>query len=224
MGRPSGGSGFTSSRCGLLRPAVEASIVKKPSRLAQILPGGRAFMMSSALTWPGEPGGSFAMARLTWVCAILKSPAFMNACAEASSAIAMLPLRPVLERLGGLGLALGGVGELPDGLVEKLRVTGRDEGVAEHGANGHGAGRCGNRAAERPDRFAGATALEQRLSLHLLEIRVSGLLLDEAVDQRQCLGEPGAAVGEHGAGIAGRRRGVVAGIARSTVSGRAAKP
>ena len=92
--RPSGGSVLTSSRCGLLRPAVEASIVKKPSRLAQILPGGRAFMMSSALTWPGEPGGSFAMARLAWVCAILKSPAFMNACAEASSAIAMLPLRP----------------------------------------------------------------------------------------------------------------------------------
>jgi hypothetical protein len=65
----------------------------------------------------------------------------------------------------------------------------------------------------RPDRFAGPTALEQRLSLHLLEIRVSGLLLDEAVDQRQRLCEPSAAVGEHGAGIAGGRRGVVAGIA-----------
>ena len=63
-------------------------------------------------------------------------------------------------------------------------------------------------AAQRRDRFRRVAAFEQRLALQLVEIRVVGHRLDQAVDLREGGAHVAEAVGRNGARVARRHAGI----------------
>ena len=99
--------------------------------------------------------------------------------------------------------------QVVDRIRQQIGAVELDLRVGEAGAQLRRIGQQPHRGLVIGHRLGDMPVLEQDLAFELVEIRVVGILGDEAVDQRQRLGEIGTPVKGDGAGVAGGHRRIV---------------
>ena len=110
--------------------------------------------------------------------------------------------------VGGFGFLGDGGPQQRNGLVRQLDIVGGDQRLPQKDLNQSRIGRELDRAAQRRDCFHRMAALEQRLTLELVEIRIVRHRFDQAVDQSDGVAQIAEAVGHDGARVTRRHRGI----------------
>ena len=160
------------------------------------------------------------MARLAWVWAFLTSPDIEESLCRcefgrADGALAAIGHGEMPEGLRRFRFPRGGDLEFAD---RPVRVADGEQGLPQHNADRNRPKAPWRRPVAGGHGLAGATALQEGLTLQFMKIGVARLLGEKPVDARQGLRQPAAPMGQDGPGIARSGGGVGRWIARRTPS------
>ena len=147
-------------------------------------------IISSALTQPGEPIGKRVLARAASLARSFLVAA--HECGERRSKIGLRKVALAAIGHGELGIAVDQFGlagkrgpQQRDGLVGRLWSVRSVQGLRQQHLNQRRVGRKLDGALQGRDGFRGLAALQERLALQFMEIRVVRLGLDQRIDLRR---------------------------------------